>query len=349
MKQHLRFATMGALVLSAATVLAQQGVQVTVDGNPVHFQGQGPMMKGDRVLVPLRGVLEQMGADVKWNPDTQTVSARSQGTNVRLRIGERTASVNGQPVTLDVPAQIVGGSTMVPLRFVGEALGNTVRWDAQAETVEIMTGGGGAYNFPQNQNQNQDQSQGANRAERFHDRGYTAPISLSAGTVIPVTLDQQLSSDSNSKGDRFTAAVSADTAGLPQGTKVEGFVAGVRPRRGDQPGMLELKFDRIDLPSGDTYPMHGSLIGLDDKSVTHRGGRLVARKADVNRAAFTGIGAGAGFIVGLMGHRPIEDTVLGALLGYGAGALQAQQGVHNVVLNPGTQFGVRLNSDLSIN
>jgi hypothetical protein len=324
-------------VVSAATACAQQ-VKVQVDGERVHFQGQGPMMRGHRVLVPLRGVLEQMGAYVGWDPDTQTVTARSNDTNVRLRIGMRSASVNGQRVALDVPAMIVNGSTMVPLRFVGEALGNTVQWDEQGETVEITTGSSGAASVADSQ---------GNRAERLRGDSAVPTVMLSAGTVLPVTLDQSLSSSKNAHGDRFTATLSKDSAGLLAGTKVEGFVEAARPRSGNKPGMLELKFDRLDLANGDSYPLHGSLIGLDDKSVFERDGRMVARRSDVNRGAYTGVGAGAGLVVGLIGHRPLEDTAIGALLGFGAAALQGQQ-VHNVILDPGTEFGVRLNSDVSI-
>src|SRR5207247_1637182 len=43
--------------------------------------------------------------------------------------------------TLDVPAMTVGGSTMVPLRFIGESLGANVQWDAPNRTVMIETEG----------------------------------------------------------------------------------------------------------------------------------------------------------------------------------------------------------------
>ncbi len=321
---------------------AAQGVQVTIDGNRVHFDGQRPIMRGDHVLVPLRGVLEEMGANVRWNPDTQTVTARGPGADVRLRIGERLASVNGQAVTLDVPAQIVHGSTMVPLRFVGEAFGNTVEWDAQDETVQITTGGNAAYSYSQGQTQQNDRPQHLHQGD-----ANTGPMTITAGTVLQVTLDDALSSDNSSHGDRFTATVSQTNSPLPSGSKVEGYVEEATPRNQNHPGMLELRFDRLDMPNGDSYPLRGSLIGLDDRSVIRHGARMLARRSDANRAAFAGYGDGSGMIVGLMGHRPLNGTVLGALGAYGVGPVQRHQ-IHNVTLNPGAEFGVRLSSDLSI-
>ncbi|MGQ9532394.1 MAG: ABC transporter substrate-binding protein, partial [Desulfotomaculales bacterium] len=63
---------------------------------------------------------------------------------VRLTIGSNVAYVNDRPVTLDVPARIVRGRTLVPLRFVSEALGAQVAWDAAARLVSVVTGAGAA-------------------------------------------------------------------------------------------------------------------------------------------------------------------------------------------------------------
>jgi hypothetical protein len=114
-------------------------VNVTIDGAPVRFTGTQPMVMQGRVLVPLRGVLEQMGAFVGWDSATRTVFAQKSGIDVQLPIGSRTATVNGRTVGLDVPAQIVGGSTMVPLRFLSESMGSEVAWENTTRTVMIAT------------------------------------------------------------------------------------------------------------------------------------------------------------------------------------------------------------------
>lgn len=117
------------------------GVAVRVNGSPVNFPGQGPIETGGRVLVPLRGVLEKMGAYVSYNSARRQVRAVRNQTQIVLPIGSRTARVNGSPVTLDAPARIVNGSTMVPLRFVAEALGANVNYEAARRTVVIRTNG----------------------------------------------------------------------------------------------------------------------------------------------------------------------------------------------------------------
>lgn len=118
---------------------AQGGINVIVNGDPVAFHGVGPQEVNGRVLVPLRGVLEKMGAYVGWEPVGQLVTAQRGDTSIELRIGSRVAQVNHQPVTLDVPAQIFRGSTLVPLRFMSEALGAEVSWEPAQYAVLIRT------------------------------------------------------------------------------------------------------------------------------------------------------------------------------------------------------------------
>ena len=127
----------GLLVIGGA--YAQDRINVIVNGQQVQFSGTRPSEVRGRVLVPLRGVLEQMGAYVGWDQTTQTVSASKGDLDLSLPIGSRTARVNGKDVSLDVPAQVVDGTTMVPLRFISEALGANVQWVEATQTVEVTT------------------------------------------------------------------------------------------------------------------------------------------------------------------------------------------------------------------
>lgn len=130
---------MGALLLlSSGNVLAQR-IHVVVNGSPVRFEGIGPVQLEGHTLVPVRGVLEKLGAEVAWVPSSQTVIASAPRMHIQLQLGDREANVNGNRVPLDVPAQEINGHTMVPLRFLGEALGADVRWDDAARTVIIVT------------------------------------------------------------------------------------------------------------------------------------------------------------------------------------------------------------------
>ncbi|HKX18965.1 MAG TPA: copper amine oxidase N-terminal domain-containing protein [bacterium] len=99
------------------------------------------MFASGRVLVPLRGVFERLGASVTWAPASQTVLAQRDTTSVSLKIGSSQAFVNGQAQVVDVPPMLVGGRTMIPLRFVSQALGARVHWDAATATVQITNPG----------------------------------------------------------------------------------------------------------------------------------------------------------------------------------------------------------------
>jgi len=125
------------LALPAASGWAQ-AIQVIVDGAPVPFD-QPPTSIGGRLLVPLRGIFERLGAAVQWNPATSTITATRGATRVQLTVGARQAFIDGRGTTLDVPPLIIGGRTLVPLRFVSEAMGARVDWDDRTRTVYITS------------------------------------------------------------------------------------------------------------------------------------------------------------------------------------------------------------------
>ena len=124
-------------------------IRVALNGQYINFGNVPPEAVGGRVLVPLRGVFEALGATVNYDAPTQTIYASSGARDIRLRLGSSQAVVNGQTQLLDVPAQTRFGRTLVPLRFVSEALGATVVWNAAQRTVYITSGtGGGAVIQP---------------------------------------------------------------------------------------------------------------------------------------------------------------------------------------------------------
>lgn len=114
----------------------QQYVAVTYNGNEV-YSDQPAIIVGGRTLVPLRAALETMGATVNWNNDTRTVTSERNNTKISLAIGSNQLYVNGVAKTIDVPAQIVNGRTMVPARAVAEAFGCDVSWDNNTRTAII--------------------------------------------------------------------------------------------------------------------------------------------------------------------------------------------------------------------
>lgn len=112
---------------------------IVVDGRRLDVT-PAPAVVDGRVLVPLRAVSEALGAQVAWNGETRTVTITRGAEDVSLRVGLRLACRGdgcARPALLDVPPRIVSERTLVPLRFIAEAFGVRVRWDAATATVRI--------------------------------------------------------------------------------------------------------------------------------------------------------------------------------------------------------------------
>lgn len=88
-----------------------------------------PLREGGRLLLPLRPLAEALGAALTWDRERGRVELALGEKKVELRINDTRAYVGGELYTLDVPARLHGGRTMVPVRFVSEALGLRVTWD----------------------------------------------------------------------------------------------------------------------------------------------------------------------------------------------------------------------------
>jgi hypothetical protein len=101
-----------------------------------------PFIDSGRTFVPFRFVGESLGAEVGYTTDASgrvaTVTYKLGSTSIILYIGRKDALVNGRTVYLDVAPKIVQGRTVIPLRFVTEALGCKVDWDGQAMKVTII-------------------------------------------------------------------------------------------------------------------------------------------------------------------------------------------------------------------
>jgi hypothetical protein len=132
------------LITIANSTSAASSIKVYINGEQKFFP-QAPVIENGRTLVPLRGIFEGLGAVVKWDNGTRSITATKEKTNIYLKIGSKDAKVNGKIVKIDVPAKIINGSTMVPIRFVSESLGAEVSWDAKSNVINIHLKNGG-YN-----------------------------------------------------------------------------------------------------------------------------------------------------------------------------------------------------------
>ncbi len=99
-----------------------------------------PIVFNDYSVVPARDVFEAMGATVDWNALNQKVTVKYDDTKVEVFINKRGVKVNGVEKTAPIPAKLINGKTMIPVRFVSEALGFLVNFDSSTDTILIDTG-----------------------------------------------------------------------------------------------------------------------------------------------------------------------------------------------------------------
>ena len=141
--------SLAASLLIGATSVSADEISVELDGNPIEFDVKPEIIDG-RTMVPLRKIFEEIGALVKWDNDTQTVSAKKNKKTITLSIDSADLQIDkgdtdeeGNPiyetVTLEVPAQIVSGRTLVPARAISESFGLNVDWDEDNQKVIISS------------------------------------------------------------------------------------------------------------------------------------------------------------------------------------------------------------------
>jgi hypothetical protein len=119
-----------------ATGLAGQGAPVE---RVLLNTDEMPVVREGRVLAPARAVAEVFEAQVEWLPQARAAVVRHARREVRLTAGSRNARVDGRLVTLDVAPAIAEGRLLVPLRFLAEALGIAIRYEAATHSVLVDT------------------------------------------------------------------------------------------------------------------------------------------------------------------------------------------------------------------
>lgn len=153
MKKLFSIALAAAIAASVIPAAFAQDVEPTVkvDGRTLMFiEDQPPVILNDRTYVPLRRVLENMGATVDWNDETKTVKIDSYDNikriyltidNPEVTVYTFTSVVNAdkETITSDVAPVIMNDRAMLPIRVIAEALGATVNWDDDEKLTEIIT------------------------------------------------------------------------------------------------------------------------------------------------------------------------------------------------------------------
>jgi len=113
---------------------------VRINGKTQYIDVAPRILPPGRTFVPLRFVSESMGANVIWHGDTRTIDISLDNYMINLKIGSKTATVNGTAKQLDAAPFIDPKSnrTLVPIRFVAEFLGSKVYWLGRLRKVVIV-------------------------------------------------------------------------------------------------------------------------------------------------------------------------------------------------------------------
>lgn len=129
------------ILLSLALMLAvpcsaKSLINISYNGEEIYLEKEAKRISNS-ILLPVRTISQYLGYTVNWNALSKQIDIIEGNKKITLFIDESKAYVNGKEFQISVPAQMIEGTTYVPLRFVGEALNLGVEWDSKTQTVNL--------------------------------------------------------------------------------------------------------------------------------------------------------------------------------------------------------------------
>ena len=113
-----------------------EAVFVQVNGVTLEFDVR-PVIRNNRVLVPLRAIAEALGCNVEWAAAERKVTVSKGNRTIVFTIGSTQVLVNGQKREIGTVPIIQNNRTLIPTRYIAEYLGATVNWHEETRTVFI--------------------------------------------------------------------------------------------------------------------------------------------------------------------------------------------------------------------
>lgn len=130
------------VILSAAIVFpvsaAEQKISVYLNNVPIVFDTE-PSINDGTTYVPMRGIFEALGADVKWNDSEKSITVINNSDTIKLYVGKNDIFINGKKSAKSPYPVISAGRTLVPLRSISELLGADVDWNSATRRIDIST------------------------------------------------------------------------------------------------------------------------------------------------------------------------------------------------------------------
>ena len=124
--------------------------EVLINGQVIKRQMDvKPLIKNDRLMLPLRSLAEMIGAKVEWDPQTRTAIFTNKGLVAKIQIdGNEIVLSNGKVIKMDSKPLNINGRILLPISNVANVFGLTngntkdgiyqnIEWDGDNKTVEI--------------------------------------------------------------------------------------------------------------------------------------------------------------------------------------------------------------------
>ena len=112
-------------------LLLTVGSTETLKGDEIVRIDSAPVIENSRTMVPLRYIGEALGAEISWNGKNRSVKVEKDGITLNMQIGKEIPGY-GQPPILK------NNRTLVPIRYISEALGANVIYDPACKEIIIV-------------------------------------------------------------------------------------------------------------------------------------------------------------------------------------------------------------------
>ncbi len=115
---------------------AETKIRALLNGKEIIFD-QAPVIENGTTLVPVRAILEALGLELQYDAKTKAILAKNSEIEIAMQINNKNAYIDRVQVQMEVPAKIINSRTMVPIRFLAEAMELEVSWDGKSKIIYI--------------------------------------------------------------------------------------------------------------------------------------------------------------------------------------------------------------------
>lgn len=122
-----------ALAMIPGLAFAAEPITLYINGIDARDYKEPPIVREDRLFLPIGSVTEAMGVKADWDSESKTVTVG----DVEMVVGEKDYVAKGEKMTMDVAPFIEKNRTYVPLRFLAEGMKLPVTWDGKNRAAVV--------------------------------------------------------------------------------------------------------------------------------------------------------------------------------------------------------------------